>query len=265
MPDTDRYVLITGAGSGLGRSLAFELAEKGYNLALISLLPHELENVKNEVTAKYPMVTIKLFPADLLLPDSPVKVKQWVEEQNIQLGGLVNNVGMGYSGRFENLEPGLIARLLQLNVVVTTSLCHLLVNNLIAAKPSFILNVASMAAFFPLPYKTVYAASKSFVLTFSRGLRQELKEKGVQVNCICPGPMITNDEVRNRIANIGWRRKIVSIAEPEKIARIAVQGIIKNKSVMVPMMNDKLSLMARAIIPPPLLPRILRRLSRNSF
>lgn len=260
-----KFVLITGSGAGFGKHLAEQLASHGYNLALASLLPDELEHTKAELQGKFPKIAITTFAVDMLQPGAHLEIHEWVEKENLALCGLVNNVGFGYSGEFEKFDTAFLNKLLQLNVVFTHNITHVLSPNLIANAPGFILNVASMAAFFPLPYKTVYAASKGFVLTFSRALRQEFREKGVNVSCVTPGPMITNDGVRERIKNIGWRKYIVNISEPEDIARVAMQGILKNKAVIVPTFTDKLNLVFKAIVPPPLLPGLLRRLSKNSF
>lgn len=263
--NTTHYILITGGGAGFGKSLAMAFAARGHNIALASLFQPELDETQKTITQKYPTTSVKTFAVDMVQPDAHQQIAKWIDAEKIQLGGLINNVGMGYSGEFEKFDLGFLNKLLHLNVVFTHNLTHILSGKLMEAKPSFILNVASMAAFFPIPYKTVYAASKGFVLTFSKALRQEYKAKGVQVNCICPGPMTTNLEVNERIKNIGWRRHFINITSPEKMAEIAVRGVENNTGVIVPRLNDKLNLALKAIIPAPILPRLLRRLSKNSF
>lgn len=262
---TEKFVLITGAGSGLGRCIALEFARKGYSLALASLLANELEAVKKEIEAKYATISVKILAVDLLKTDAHQTIAQWIDDENIYLHGLVNNVGFGYAGEYEKTDNGFLNKLLQLNVILTNNLTHILAPKLLANKPAFILNVASMAAYFSLPYKTVYSASKAFVLSFSKALRQEFKEKGVNVSCITPGPMVTNDEVRERIKHIGWRKHITNIAEPETIAAIAVNGVLANKAVILPTFSDKLNVTLKAIIPSPLLSFALGKLSKNSF
>lgn len=265
MSNTDKYILITGSGAGLGKCIALEFASKGYSVILASLLQAELDDTKKEIEAKYPAITVKTLAIDMLQLDATETITHWVNTENIKLHGLVNNVGFGYAKAFNELDADFVNNLLQINVTFTTKLTHALSKKLITNAPSFILNVASMAAYFPLPYKAIYSASKGFVLTFSQALRQEYKDKNVNVSCITPGPMITNDEVRERIKKIGWRKYFTSITEPEKIASIAVNGVLKNKAIIRPTFNDKLNATLKAIVPSFILPSILRRVSKNSF
>jgi uncharacterized protein len=261
----DKFVLITGAGAGLGRCLTIELAAKGHNVALASLIKEELETVAAELNQKYPAIKVKTIAVDMLQTNAATTIAQWLDDEQININGLVNNVGFGYTGNYETIDAAFFSKLLQINVVFTHTITHAVVNKLIANQPSFILNVSSMAAHFPLPYKTLYSASKSFVLAFSKSLRSELWDKHVTVSCLCPGPMITNDEVRERIKNIGWRRHITSASEPEDIARIAIRGIQRKKAVILPTLSDKITVGIKAIIPPTVLAWLIRVLSKNSF
>lgn len=261
----NKYVLITGGGAGFGKSLAYEFAREGYSIALVSLLKDELDAVQADIKQKYPALDVKTLPLNLSAPDAHVHIAEWVENEKITLKGLVNNVGIGYAGHYNVTDEKFFSTLVQLNISLTHHLTRALIGKLIENKPAFILNVASMAAYFPLPYKTLYSASKSFILTFSKALRQEMKEHGVSVSCVCPGPMITNQAVRDRIQRLGWRKKLVSIAEPEVIAKITVKQLLKNKPVIITTAQDKASLALKAIIPAPLLTPLLGKLSKNSF
>lgn len=264
MSTTEKFVLVTGAGAGLGKHLAIEFAKKGFSLALISLIDDELNQVKAEIETSF-NVSAKVLALDMLKQDAHTLIAEWLDKENINLYGLVNNVGFGYAKAFDELTPKFINDLLQLNITLTTKLTHTLSPKLFANTPSFILNIASMAAYFPLPYKSIYSASKGYVLTFSQALRQEYKEKGVNVSCITPGPMITNDGVRERIKKIGWRKYFTSITEPDKVAAIAVKGVLNKKAVIRPTFSDKLNVVLKAIVPSFILPSILGRLSKNSF
>lgn len=265
MKQQTNYVLITGAGAGLGRCLALEMAKQGHSLILVSLLQEELNRVKAEIAAQHPSVAVETLALDVMQPNAADTVDTWLTENNIALKGLVNNVGMGYTANYEVTDAAFFQKLLQLNIVFTHSLTHKLIHRLIGNPPAFILNVASMAAFFPLPYKALYSASKSFILTFSKALRAEMWDNKVQVSCLCPGPMITNNEVRERIKNIGWRKYITNISEPEEIAQKAVKGLAANKAVILPTLNDKITVGVKRIIPAPILSWLLRVLSKNTY
>ncbi len=265
MTQQTNYVLITGAGAGLGRCLALEMATQGHSLILLSLLQGELNSVKAEILLKHPSLAIETLALDVLQPNAADTVDAWLTENNFALKGLINNVGMGYTANYEVTDAAFFQKLLQLNIVFTHNLTHKLILRLIENAPSFILNVASMAAFFPLPYKALYSASKSFILTFSKALRAEMWDNKVQVSCLCPGPMITNNEVRERIKNIGWRKYITNISEPEEIAKVAVKGLATNKAVILPTLNDNITVVAKRIIPAPILSWLLRVLSKNTY
>jgi len=123
-----------------------------------------------------------------------------------------------------------------------------LLENLVSHKKSYILNIGSLASFGPMPFKTVYPASKAFVYSFSRGLDTEMRHRGLKVSVLCPGGIPTNKDVSDRIASYKGFVK-ASVLSPEKVAQIGVDNLLKNKSLIVPGFMNKLSWLMLKIIP----------------
>src|SRR5690606_24502988 len=127
-------------------------------------------------------------------------------------------------------------------------------------KKAHLMNVGSMASFFALPYKTSYSASKTSVLDFSRSLRDEVKEEGINVSCLCPAPVNTNEKVMQRINGAGWRARFFTVT-PEILAKKAVKGMFRKKPVIVPALGNKFLWLVSRLVPH----RIVLRFSGTMF
>jgi short-subunit dehydrogenase len=134
---------------------------------------------------------VDAVPADLSVPSERERLAARIESEKISLDLLVNNAGLGDLGPFDNSEWSRVAPMLEVNVTALTHLTHLLLPILRASSPSAILNVSSIAGFFPLPEMAVYAATKAYVTSFSEALRMELAPRGISVTALCPGPVPT--------------------------------------------------------------------------
>jgi short-subunit dehydrogenase len=262
---TQHYVLITGSGAGFGKSLAFEFAAKGYNILLVSLLQEQLTEVQKELKSSYPAISCDWLAIDLLKDNVHLEIYDWVKQNGYRLCGLINNVGFGYQGKYENYDSAFFDNMIRLNVSLTHNMCRQFIDELKDNSPAFIHNVASLVAFYALPYKTVYAATKSFVLIYSRSLREEMKPFGIRVSCCCPGPMLTNFSIRKRIQDSGWRTKVVGVAHPDDIAKITVSKMMRNEGVIIPSFKDRALLSFSRLIPFSVLSSILGKAVRNSF
>lgn len=259
----DNYILITGAGAGLGKSFAHECATKGFNLVLVSKFAHELDEVEKELHTKFSKLYIEKIAIDLSEKDAEEKIVAEIVAKHIKLKGLINNVGMGYTDHFTKRDKNFYALMLQLNVNLTYRLIHECLKYRLLEKNSFILNVASMAALFSLPYKSLYAASKAFVLHFSRAMYAELRPQGIHVACVCPGPMPTNPEIMERIKKIGWRSKLTSISSTESVARYALRKTMAGSHLIFVSFSDKLNFVLSRILPYKLQPLILATLTNK--
>ena len=245
--ENNYYALITGASKGIGRAFAVECAKRGMNLALISLPDENLEELSTELTKKY---RIKSSYKTLNLTDrkAPEIIHNWCITNKLKINILINNAGFGCVGRFENQSSGFYMQMINLNVNSVVLLTRLLLPDLKKNSPSHILNLGSIASFYPMPYKTVYSATKIFVYSFSRALREELRPFNINVSILCPGPVITNSDVITRTLQQGkigrW-----SALPPNKVAAIAIKNMLRKKFIIIPGFLSKVVYYAEKIVP----------------
>ena len=241
------YTLITGAGAGIGRALAFECARKNMNLLLVALAGSELNNTVNEIQSAY-NIDCHGLGIDLSKPESFCAVYKWVKENNFSVNILINNVGVGSKGDFEHTATIFYERQLQLNVHAATMLTHLFLPDLKANAPSHIMNISSMGGFYIMPGKTVYSASKAYIYYFSRSLRLELKQHNIIVSVLCPGGTDSNQNtiaINKELKGMAKR----SILMPEEVAKKAIDEMLKGKARIIPGFVNKLSYHISRLIP----------------
>jgi len=226
------FTLITGASSGIGKALAFECAKRGMNLFLISLPETGLPDMAKKISDEY-YVEIKYFEINLTDENAHNAIHNQLLSNNITINILINNVGVGYNGYFEKLTEDKISDMLMLNIRMTTLLTQIMVPELKKLPKAYILNISSFAAFSPLPGKSIYAASKAYVLYFTRAIRQELKSTNISVSGLFPAGVPTNSLVQERIRKSGWLSKSM-VLSPEKTARTAISGLLKGKEIIIP-------------------------------
>lgn len=183
--------LITGASSGLGAEFARQLAPYARLLVLVARRNERLETLAGELRGIHPHLDVRVFAADLALEDRRIALASWLETENIPVDFLINNAGLGDHGDFETSDWGRVRAMLDVNISALTHLTHLLVPRMITRGRAAVLNVSSVASFFPLPNMAVYSASKAYVTSFSEAIAMELRPHGITVTALCPGPMPT--------------------------------------------------------------------------
>jgi short-subunit dehydrogenase len=249
--------LITGASKGIGRALAIECAKRGFNLALVSLPDSGLIPVVKYITKHYP-VKVKFLEIDLSLPKAPMKIYQWTSQESINVQLLINNAGLGHLGSFSEYSYEFYEKIIRLNIESVVLLTKLFLPELKKHDKAYILNLGSLASFYPIPFKIVYAGSKSFIYSFSRALKSEMKKSPVNVSVLCPGPIITSPEVIERIKQGGfWGRS--SSMRAQKMARIALNGLFKEKAVIIPGTINKCLRLVNNLIPVALKQKVLAK------
>jgi len=253
------FALITGASKGIGKAIAQLLASRGFDLLLVARSSDLLQQVAMEIS-HLSKRHCHILAIDLSESDAPGKVYEWCSKNHFDVSVLVNNAGYGLSGNFENYNVKEHADMLQVNVVTLVVLTRLFLPDLLKQKEAYILNIGSTASYQAVPLLSAYAASKSFVLSFSRGLYQELKDTTVSVTCICPGPTDTN--FANR-ANVG--PKALKAAErfnmsPETVARIAVESLFRNRPEVITGGINKLSVFFAWMLPKNVVENIAKKL-----
>jgi short-subunit dehydrogenase len=189
------YALITGASKGIGKAIAEELAARKQNLLLIARSEPLLKAIAADLSKRY-LIQTDYLAIDLADPAATTAIAEWVRTKNYAVNILVNNAGYGLGGVFEKYPLAAHQDMMQVNMTVPVALTSLLLPELKKHPKSYILNIASSAAYQAVPGLAVYAASKSFLLNFSRGLRYELRKTNVSVTTVSPGG--THSDFANR-------------------------------------------------------------------
>ncbi len=230
MNTKESYAVVTGASQGLGKAFAENLAEKKINLILISLANQNLRELSLQISETYD-VKVHYYEVDLSIHENVLKLTDLLNV-SFDIHILINNAGLGGTGKFVDASSNYINNILQVNVMATSVITHQLLPNLLKQPKAYILNVSSMAAFSPIGFKTVYPASKSFIHSFSIGLREELKDTNVSVSVVNPGAMKTNLNVSKRIEKQGFLGRL-TLLDPNKVANASVDKLFKKDSVIL--------------------------------
>lgn len=242
------YALVTGASRGIGRAISLLLAQRGYDLLLVARSEGQLTALAQEIGAKY-QHQARVLALDLAIPGAAEKVAAWATEQTDQLAVLVNNAGYGLWGRFEQLGLAEQQNMLQLNMTLPVALTHALLPALHQVPKAYVLNVSSTAAYQAVPSLALYAASKAFLLSFSRGLRYELKSSNVSVTCLCPGATTTGFTDRAGMgAELQATANKVSMTA-EAVAEAAVAGLLAGEAEIIPGAINKVSAGLTSFVP----------------
>jgi short-subunit dehydrogenase len=238
--------LITGASSGIGAALAQVFARNGHEVVLAARREDQLGRTAERIRAaghRAPHV----IPVDLTRPDGAERIARELGARNLEPAYLVNNAGYGLLGLAATLDRHEQLAMIDLNCRSLTDLSLRWVNSLTRRRGG-ILNVASISGFIPGPGMSVYNASKAYVISFSVGLRRELKPKGIHVTALCPGPVPTEFQARAGIHDVHYPRGFDRSAED--VAEQGYNGLMRNRAVVVPGVHNKLI---------PWLPRFLPR------
>ncbi|GAA5440743.1 hypothetical protein Dcae01_02263 [Deinococcus caeni] len=190
--------LITGASSGIGESLARQLAAHGAHLILVARTEDRLHALAAELGARY-RVQVHVLPADLNRPGAAAELHAAVQARGLNVDILVNNAGLGGYGEFSAQPPAEIDRMIAVNIGALTGLTRAFLPDMLARGRGRVLNVASTAAFQPGPLMAVYYATKAYVLSFSEAVAEEVAGSGVFVTALCPGPVQTGFQAVIRI------------------------------------------------------------------
>lgn len=254
------YTLITGACKGIGKALAYECASRKMNVLLVSNDQDCLQSVCDDIRAKTGVDSHCLY-IDLMEEGAPENVYQWVRHNNFLVNILINNVGIGKGGTFSSMALKDIQHMMTLNNKVMVEMTYHFVPELLKQPSGYILNLSSLEARLPLPYKAVYTGTKNFVYAFSLAIAQELKFSNIKVSVLCPGPVLTNPEGLSRINAHGRRSKILMMY-PDQVARMAVKGMLNGRQVMVPGLLNSIFFKLGSILPVGLKMNILEKLFR---
>jgi short-subunit dehydrogenase len=252
------YALITGASSGIGECFARALAPRKLNLALVARSKAKLVALAGELASRHGIRTVVL-DADLSVPDAAATLTEKLAAEKISVDHLINNAGFGARGEFWTLPLDRQQQLLRLNIDAVVELTHCLLPAMIARRRGAIVNVSSTASFQPVPYTSVYSASKAFVTSFSMSLAEELRPYGIKVVTLCPGGTQTNFFVAG-----DYQRRTLpgGLQPPEEVVEEALRALDRNGGLVIPRFINKLSIFSQRLVPRSAVARVTARLFR---
>jgi short-subunit dehydrogenase len=241
-----RYTLITGASGGLGSAFALQGARRGWHLILVDLPGTGLADAGLRLSRAY-RVEAQCHELDLADAQARVRLCEWIRGNFINLALLVNNAGTGSHAGFEDSPLDRLAGIIDVNIKATMALTHMLLPELRKQQGAAIINVASLAAFYPMPAMAVYAASKSFILNFTLALRAELRGTGVSASALCPAGMVTNRDTADQVHAQGLFGRITTW-QPEDVAAVAIRQALRGRAVIIPgLANRMIRLLGEAV------------------
>jgi short-subunit dehydrogenase len=251
-----RTALITGASSGIGCELAKILAAQRHNLVLVARDHTRLLGLSAELESRHG-ITVTAITCDLASPSAPAELLAELRQRSLVIDVLVNNAGFALGGMFAETETAETVSLLHVNVVALTHLTRLLLPGMVARQSGRVLNVASIAGFYPGPLTACYNASKAFVISFSLAISNELKGTGVTVTALCPGP--TRTGFAQRAGLCGTKAFRDNVMDAAAVAHAGYAAMMAGKPLAVTGLRNKLRM-----IPIPLVPsRMLAHFSRK--
>jgi short-subunit dehydrogenase len=250
--------LITGASAGIGREFARQLAGRAASLVLIARRLDRLEELRDELTRKDPNLNVHCRPVDLSNASEVEELSAWLSREQIAIDFLINNAGLGDRGSFATAEPERLRQMLAVNMVALTMLTRALLPAMIEKKRGAILNVSSSAGFLPIRKMAVYAASKSYVTSFSDSIRGEVRKQGIVVAALCPGPVDTefSSVARRSIVKQPYPSPSFIHVPVEEVARAGLAGIERNKPLVVPGIVMKIAMLLVRLTPMAILRRV---------
>jgi uncharacterized protein len=254
-----KWALVTGASAGIGLELAKLLALGGANLVLTARRSDRLQKLANELSAQH-QVKVEVVSADLTRREAPEEIHAFTTSKKVEIEFLINNAGFGAFGLAHDIPVEKMLEMVQVNCSAVVSLTRLYLPQMVSRRHGDVMIVASLAAFQPLPYNSVYAATKAFDLLFAEGIAEEVRPFGVRVCALCPGTTHTEFQtVAHQPA-----RMFRSAETAEKVARVGLEAQVAGKTYVISGLMNKLMKEGQRLAPRSLVTRIAAKMSRPS-
>ena len=254
--------LITGASDGIGLELAHIHAARGGNLIVVARNTAKLEALKQTLEQTHG-VSVHVITQDLALPHAAETLYQTVSGMGLNVDVLINNAGFGDYGFFAETSAEKEEKMIQLNITTLTQLCKLFIQDMKQRGAGRIMNVASTGAFQPAPTMAVYCATKSYVLSFTEAVNNELKGSGVTMTALCPGPTTTGFE---KAAAMGESNlfKGPTVASAKSVAQYGYKAMMAGKVVAVHGWMNKLMVFSVRLVPRAMVVNIARMILKKA-
>lgn len=258
-PSPTSTALVTGASSGIGADIARELARRGHGLVLVARRRERLEELRDELAGED--VRIEVIPADLSQRADRALIVDEVAAAGLEVDILVNNAGLSTLGAIHRGNVDAELNMIEVDVAAVADLCTRFVPAMVDRGHGAVLNVASTAAFQPLPGQAGYAACKAFVLSYTRSLNGELRGTGVNATALCPGPVHTefgdaagfaSGEAESTLPSFMWQPSA-------DVARAGVDGLDRGHPVVIPGTLNRVTAAIATVTPKQLLVPVMSR------
>ena len=251
------YALVTGASQGLGKVFAEALAARKQNVVLVARSKEKLEALASELKASQGILAEPL-EFDLAHPLSGQHLAEQLRERGLRIDLLVNNAGFGERGEFWKLTLECQLGMIHLHNTALVELTYHLLQPMIERRYGGIVNISSTAGFQPIPYATLYSATKSFLTTFSVGLEEEARPFGVKVVTVCPGRIRTKSRSHQ---NGGWKLPDGK-QDREEVVHETLRALDQGGGLVVPGLVNKFTVFAERFIPRSVVPKIVAKMAR---
>lgn len=256
-PGDDRAAIVTGASSGIGEAIALELARRGHQLVLVARRTDRLHALAGRLSTK-----AHVLPADLSSRTDRAALPGRVAALGLAPDILINNAGLSVGAHVAKSVPEQQLNLVEVDVAAVVDLCSRFLPGMVERGRGAVLNVSSLAGFYPLPGQAAYGAAKAFVLSYTESLRSELRGTGVTATALCPGPVATGlDDVAG--FSVGQRAAVLPRfmwKSADEVARAGIDGLAANKARVVPGRANRLAAAFCRVAPHErLLPLLARR------
>lgn len=224
--------VITGGSDGIGRALADEFAQTGHRLLLVARNQEKLHAAQLEIIDAYG-VMVDILSIDLSTSEGCNTLRDYIAEKDFYVDILVNNAGMGVGGWFVEQDRASILKMIDLNLRSCTELMTLFLPDMVARGQGGILNVASLAGMGPVPFLSVYAATKAYMVSLTKTVSEELRGTGVKMSVLAPGPVDTSFFEAMGNTPQDWIRKVFFLT-PQTVARVGVNCFFAGQKIIVP-------------------------------
>ncbi len=238
-------ILITGASTGIGREFAREFARRKNDMVLVSRSEHGLRQVAAEIGSSG-SPAVHICAEDLGDPESPQRIYDYCSKKGLRVELIVNCAGFGFAGGYETMPLRELQDMVQVNTAAMALLVRLFIPDMIARRKGGIINVSSIGGFQGVPFLGLYAATKSFIITFSEALHEELSEQGIKVVVVCPGYIETGFHTR---ANQYPEQSMLPLSKPSVVVKAAIKGLYRNRLHVFPTFIDFLLVFLQRFLP----------------
>ena len=254
-----KLALVTGASTGIGYAIAKELARRGANLIVSATARsedklHELSSEIKDLGSE-----CHIFLEDLSRLNSGRSLYDQIKLQNLHVDLLINNAGYGRWGTFHEVEMEDYADMIQLNITSLSELSHLFIPDMISEGEGGVINVGSVASLTPVPYSSVYAATKAYVLSLSEGLRYEYRNSNIRIMALLPGATVSNfgqvataksDKLRERLNKRTKRSATGTVFQTShEVAVECLDGFTKDKQFIIPGKGNRRTALITKLMP----------------